>query len=195
MIGMPQDSRNTPSDMIQVPESPALSLNYENLGSNAWPLPSQNFPAAGSEATTIDRVNSHAEFGSRQSQNLAFLDGTDFVPKTPSIPLPTIPDIIPKNVPEFIDDVRQWLRAPQRPKCEYGYHEFCCQIGAPNPKRGPSGRDVAEVSKRRRKCARCTVEIRSIQIVPSPPPNHLPACWSNTGAFVRVERSSGMLFS
>lgn len=194
-IGMPQDSRNTPSDLIQAPESLGLSLNYKNLASNSWPNLSQKFPEAGSEATTIDQVNSQTEFGSRQSQNSAFLDRTDVLPKFPSIPLPAIPDLIPSDIPEFIDDVRQWLRDPQRPECQYDYHELCCQKGAPDPRTGPPGRDPVEISKRRRKCARCMQEIRSFLIVPLPPPNHHPACHSNTSAFFRVEKSTGMLFS
>lgn len=189
---MPQDSGNTARDLIQAPESPWLSLNNENLGSNAWP---ENSPAAG-EAITIDQGNSHTEFDSSQSQNLAFLDGTtDVIPKLPPIPFPEVPDLIRKNVPEFIDDVRQWLRDPQRPECDYGYHEFCCQVGAPDPKMGPKGRDTDELSKRRRKCSLCTLKIRTFLIDPSPPPNHRPACRSNMGAFFRVYRSTGMLFS
>lgn len=156
---MPQGSRNSPSDLIQAPESLWLSSNFKYTGSNAWPNPSQNFPAVGREATKPDQENSHVEFGSGNSQNLAFLDGTEVIPKTPSIPLPAIPDLIPKNIPEFIDNVRQWLREPQRPECDYGYHEFCCQIGAPDPKMGPPGRDLVELSKRRRKCAKCTRKI------------------------------------
>lgn len=169
-IGMSQGSRNTASDLIQVPESPRLSLNP---GSNPWPNPSQNFPAVGGEATRVDPENSNAEFGSRQSQNLAFLDETDVFP---SIPLPAIPDIIPKNIPEFIDNVRQWLRDPKRPECEYDYHELCCQLGAPDPKWGPPGRDLVELSKRRRKCAKCTRKIRSfLNIFPPPPLPHIIA--------------------
>lgn len=171
---MPQDSRNTPSDLIQAPQSPWLSMNYENLGSNAWPNPSPNIPAAGGETTTIDHENSHDEFGFGQSQNLAFLDGTDVIPKMPSIPLPAIPDLIPKNIPEFIDDVRQWLRDPQRPECQSGYHELCCQLGAPDPKLRPPGRDVVELSNRRRKCAKCTREIWSFLIIPPFPPKPSP---------------------
>lgn len=189
---MPQDSENTARDLIQAPESPWLSLNNENLGSNAWP---ENSPAAG-EAITIDQGNSHTEFDSSQSQNLAFLDGTtDVIPKLPPIPFPEVPDLIRKSVPEFIDDVRQWLRDPQRPECDYGYHEFCCQLGAPDPKMGPKGRDTDELSKRRRKCSLCTRKIRPFLIDPSPPPNHRPACRSNMGAFFRVYQSTGMLFS
>lgn len=149
---MPQESGNTPSDLIQAPESPWLSGNSENLGSNEGPKSS---PAVG-EATTIDQGNSHAEFDSSQSQNLAFLDGTDVIPKIPPILFPEIPDIIQKNVPEFIDGVRQWLRNPEQPKCSYGYHEFCCQLAAPDPKLGPKGRDIVEMSKRRKKCSLCT---------------------------------------
>lgn len=189
-IGMPQDSRNTPNDLIQAPESLGLSLNYKNLASNSWPNLNQKFPEAGSEAKTIDRLNSQTEFGSRQS-----LDGIDVLPQFPTIPLPPIPDLIPKNIPEFIDDVRQWFKDPQRPKCQYDYHELCCQKGAPDPTMGPPGRDPVEISKRRRKCARCMQEIRSFLIVPVPPPNHRPACHSNIGAFCRVEKSTGMLFS
>lgn len=194
-IGMPQDSRNTPVDLIQAPKSLGLSLNYKNLASKSWPNLSQKFPVAAGEATTIDQVNSQTEFGSTQSQNSAFLDGTDVLPKLPSIPLPAIPDLIPKNIPEFIDGVRQWLKDPQRPECQYDYHELCCQMGPPDPNMGPRGRDPVELSKRRRKCARCMQEIRSFLIIPLPPINHRPACHSNTGAFFRVERSSGMLFS
>lgn len=183
-IGMPQDSRNTPSDLIQAPESLGLSLNYKNLASNSWPNLSQKFPEAGGKAISIDQVNSQPEFGSRKSQNSALLDGTDVLPKFPSIPLPATPDLIPKDIPEFIDGVRQWLRDPQRPECQYGYHELCCQKGAPDPRTGPPGRDPIELSKRRRKCARCMQEIRSFLIVSFPPPNHRSACHSNTGAFL-----------
>lgn len=154
-IGMPQDFRNTPVDLIQAPKSLGLSLNYKNLASKSWPNLSQKFPVAAGEATTIDQVNSQTEFGSTQSQNSAFLDGADVLPKLPSIPLPAVPDIIPKNIPEFIDDVRQWLKDPQRPECQYDYHELCCQMGPPDPNMGPRGRDLVELSKRRRKCARC----------------------------------------
>ena len=181
-IGMTQDSGNTLSDLIQAPESPLLSWNNQNLGSNAWP---EYSPAAG-EATTINQGNSHTEFDSSHSQNLAFLDGTDVIPKMPPILFPGIPDLIQKNVPEFIDDVRQWLRDPKRPECDYGYHAFCCQIGAPDPNKGPKGRDIVELSKRRRKCSLCTRKIRTFLIFPSPPPNHRPACRSNMGAFFRV---------
>lgn len=166
---MPQDFRNIPSDLIQAPESLGL--------------------------TTIDQVNSQTEFESRPSENYAFLDGTDILPKLPSIPLPAIPDLSPKNIPEFIDNVRQWLRDPQRPQCQYGYHELCCQVGAPDPINAPPGRDLVERSKRRRKCARCMRENCSFLIFPLPPPIHQPACRSNTGAFFRVEKSTGMLFS
>lgn len=168
-IGVPQDSRNIASDLIQAPESLGL--------------------------TTIDQVNSQTDFGSTPFENYAFLDGTDILPKLPSIPLLPIPDLSPKNIPEFIDGVRQWLRDPQRPQCQYGYHELCCQVGAPNPSMGLPGRDPIEVSKRRRKCARCMREIRSFLIFPLPPPNHRPACRSNTRVFFRVEKSTGMLFS
>lgn len=139
-IGMPQDFRNIPSDLIQAPESLGL--------------------------TTIDQVNSQTEFESTPSENYAFLDGTDILPKLPSIPLPAIPDLSPKNIPEFIDNVRQWLRDPHRPQCQYGYYELCCQVGAPDPINAPPGRDTVERSKRRRKCARCMRENCSFLIFP-----------------------------
>lgn len=165
-IGMPQDSRNTPNNLIQAPESIGLSLNYKKLASNSWPNLSQKFSQAGDHATSIDQVNSQTEFGPSQSQNSAFLDGSDALPDFPPIPLPEIPDLIPKDIPEFIDGVRQWLRDPQRPECKNDYHELCCQKGAPDPIRGPPGRDLVELSTRRRKCSRCMHEIRSLLIVP-----------------------------
>lgn len=192
---MPQDSRNTPSDSIQTPELLGLSLNYKNLASNSWPNLSQKFPEAGGRAPSIDQVDSQTGFGPSQSGKSAFLEGTDVLPDFPSIPLPAIPDLIPKDIPEFIDGVRQWLRDPQRPECRDDYHELCCQKGAPDPIIGPPGRNLVELSTRRRKCSRCMQEIRSLLIVPLPPPNHRPACHSNPDAFFRVEKSTGMLFS
>lgn len=194
-IGMPQDSRNTPSDLIQSPESLGLSLNYNNLASNSWPNLSQKFSEAGGKATSIDQLNSQTEFGPSQSQYSAFLDGSDALPDLPSIPLPEFPDLVPKDIPEFIDGIRQWLRNPQRPECHDDYHELCCQKGAPDPIRGPPGRDPAELSTRRRKCSRCMHKTRSLLIVPPPPPDHCPACHSDTDTFFRVEKSTRMLFS
>lgn len=173
-IGMPQDSRNTPSDLIQTPESLGLSLNYKNLASNSWPNLSQKFPEAGGRASSIDQADSQTGFGPSQSRKSAFLDGSDVLPDFPSIPLPAIPDLIPKDIPEFIDGVRQWLRDPHRPECRDDYYELCCQKGAPDPIRGPPGRDLVELSTRRRKCSRCMQEIRSLLIVPLPSPKPSP---------------------
>lgn len=120
-------------------------------GSNLWP-PNNQF----------DVLSDNSVDGEDERLGLLFdgngggEGGTDIsIPSVPFNPVQLF-----NGVPEYIDNIRQWFRAPKEPNCRDGKYAFCCQKPAPKRKRGsdpgrpPNGKPQ-EYSQRRAACTTC----------------------------------------
>lgn len=143
-----------------VPGDPTVAIQgttnpFENSarlqGSNLWP-PNNRF----------DALPDNPLDGEDERMGLLF-DGNSGGEGGIDIPIPSIP-LNPielfNGVPEYIDNLRQWLRKPKEPSCRDGKYAFCCQKPAPKPKsrsdpgRPPIGKPE-EFSQRRGACTTC----------------------------------------
>lgn len=103
----------------------------------------------------------------QSQQDITFIDDSSSIPAVPEvirgIP-PAIFNFFGDTIREFDDyGRRQWFRNVDEPTCKPGTFAFCCNQGAPDPFRvlhRYPGRvrmtTVEEISKRRRKCTKCT---------------------------------------
>lgn len=96
------------------------------------------------------------------SQDSALLpwDGNDgvlnFIPKPPSLSLPSFP-----NINQVFENMIEGGVRPEEPDCDDGLFSFCCELGPPNShiRKGTSANRILEIEairkQRLRECVKC----------------------------------------
>lgn len=118
-----------------------------------------------SQSTLISASVTGAEINKQptdNSQDSAFLpwDGNDgvpdFLPKPPSLSLPSFP-----NINQVFENVIKGGVRPEEPDCDDGLFSFCCELGPPDLriKKGTSANRILEIEairkQRLRECVKC----------------------------------------
>lgn len=128
--------------------------------------PVGNFSPAQFNDLPGEAEKSASKSSGRSQQDLAFLEGSDPLPEVPEaikgIP-PAIFKFFGDSIQEFDDyGRRQWLRKVQEQNCKPGTFAFCCNMGAPDPRRVQTKfpdqnikTTAEERLKRRRNCNKC----------------------------------------
>lgn len=152
---------------ISIPEesSSASTSTGDNMDNVLKPV--DNFSPTQFEVFPGKAEKEATKSSDQSQQDISLVEDSDSIPAVPEV-IRGIPPAIFKffgdTIQEFDDYGRlQWFRNVEEPTCKPGTFAFCCNQGPPDPRRVlpwlPAQLQmttVQEISRRRRKCNKCT---------------------------------------
>ena len=157
--------QNQGNSILVSEESSSASTSGDNMDDVLQPV--NNFSPTQFELFPGKAEKEATKSSAQSQQDISFLEDSGSVPAVPEV-IRGIPPAIFKffgNTIREFDDYgrRQWFRNVEEPTCKPGTFGFCCNQGAPDPRRVLSKHPERfqkttgeEISRRRRKCNKCT---------------------------------------